>query len=64
LRCTGWVKSHSDIWREDLGSGDVDYGPIAEYMHQQHLTAPLTLGLALENATKITRSVVEITLLI
>lgn len=52
-------QSRQGIWWEDLDTGDVDYTAIAEYMRKNNLPRVLTVELALEGGTKITRSVVE-----
>jgi inosose dehydratase len=52
-------QSRGGIWWEDLDEGDVDYGAVA-ILARPHPAAPLyTVELAIENGTKITRSVVE-----
>jgi inosose dehydratase len=52
-------QSRDGIWWEDLDSGDVDYVEVARFATDHRLTAPYTVELALEQGTKITRSVVE-----
>jgi inosose dehydratase len=52
-------QSRDGVWWEDLDTGDVDYAFVARYAKDHRLTAPYTIELALENGTKITRSVVE-----
>ena len=52
-------QSRQGVWWEDLDSGDIDYPSIAQFAREQHLIAPYTVELALENGTKITRSAVE-----
>jgi inosose dehydratase len=52
-------QSRDAIWWEDMDRGDIDYGAVADYA-RRHTLAPLfTVELALENGTRITRSVVE-----
>lgn len=57
--CWHLRQSRNGIWWEDLDDGDVDYRWIAEYIRQHNLPEVLTVELAIENGTKITRSVVE-----
>ncbi|HEX8312138.1 MAG TPA: TIM barrel protein [Chthoniobacteraceae bacterium] len=52
-------QSRDEIWWEDLDTGDVDYGFIANYAREHRLPQVFTVELALESGTKITRSVVE-----
>jgi inosose dehydratase len=52
-------QSRESIWWEDLDSGDIDYKRIAESVAQNKLPQFFTVELALEQGTKITRSVVE-----
>lgn len=52
-------QSRNGVWWEILDSGDVDYAPLAKFARERHLTAPLTVELALEKGTIITRDVVE-----
>jgi inosose dehydratase len=52
-------QSRGGIWWEDLDTGDIDYGAVARFARWQHLTPFFTVELALEDGTKITRSVVE-----
>jgi inosose dehydratase len=52
-------QSREGIWWEDLDTGDVDYSYIAEYARKNNLPGVYSVELALENGTKITRSVVE-----
>lgn len=52
-------QSREGIWWEDLDTGDIDYAAVASFAREHDLTAPYTVELALENGTKITRSVVE-----
>ncbi|HEY1173222.1 MAG TPA: sugar phosphate isomerase/epimerase [Verrucomicrobiae bacterium] len=51
-------QSREAIWWEDLDSGDLDYSAIAAYAKKNNLAPFYTVELALENGTKITRSVV------
>jgi inosose dehydratase len=52
-------QSRERIWWEDLATGDIDYTAIARHA-RMHALAPLyTVELAIENGTKITRTVVE-----
>lgn len=52
-------QSRGGVWYEILDSGDIDFAPLAEFASKRNLTAPLTVELAIENGTKITRDVVE-----
>jgi inosose dehydratase len=52
-------QSRQGVWWEELDSGDVDYPAVANYAREHHLTRRFSVELALENGTKITRSVVE-----
>jgi inosose dehydratase len=52
-------QSRDGIWWEDLDTGDIDYEAVARYAKEHLLTAPLSVELALEKGTKITRSVVD-----
>jgi inosose dehydratase len=51
-------QSREKIWWEDLDTGDLDYAAIAAYAKKNNLAPFYTVELALENGTKITRSVV------
>jgi inosose dehydratase len=52
-------QSRDGIWWEDLDSGDVDYASVAKYAAEHNLARRFSVELALEQGTKITRSVVE-----
>jgi inosose dehydratase len=52
-------QSRAGTWWEDLDTGDVDYAEVARYAKEHRLARLFTVELALENGTKITRSVVE-----
>jgi inosose dehydratase len=52
-------QSRNGIWWEELDSGDVDYAAVAKYAREHNLTRRFSVELALEEGTKITRSVVE-----
>lgn len=52
-------QSRSGVWWEDLDTGDVDYSAIARYAREHHLVPVYAVELALEEGTRITRSVVE-----
>lgn len=51
-------QSRDQIWWEDLDSGDIDYAAIAEFVRDHRLPKFFTVELAIEDGTKITRSVV------
>jgi inosose dehydratase len=52
-------QSRNNIWWEELDSGDVDYAAVAKYAREHNLARRFSVELALEEGTKITRSVVE-----
>jgi inosose dehydratase len=52
-------QSRDGVWWEDLDTGDVDYAAVAQYALAHKLPRRFTVELAIEPATKITRSVVE-----
>lgn len=52
-------QSRNGTWWEDLDTGDIDYSFVANYARQHALAAPLTVELALEKDTEVTRSVQE-----
>lgn len=52
-------QSRDGVWWEDLDTGDVDYAAVAKYARGHKLPRRFTVELAIEPATKITRSVVE-----
>ena len=52
-------QSREGIWWEDLDTGDVDYAAVAAYARDRKLARRFSVELAIENGTKITRSVVE-----
>ncbi len=52
-------QSRGGIWWEDLDTGDIDYDVVAEYASRHKLARRFSVELALEEGTKITRSVVE-----
>lgn len=47
------------IWWEDFDSGDWDYEAIGSFAQEHKICAPLSVELAIEKETKITRTVVE-----
>lgn len=47
------------VWLETLGPGDVDYEAIAKYLREIKFTGWLSLELAVEPRTKVTRGIVE-----
>ena len=51
--------SQHGVWMEDFGPGDVDYSPVAEYLHQINYKGFLVVELAYEKETVITRSLEE-----
>jgi hypothetical protein len=52
-------QSRGGTWWEDLDEGDINYAEIAQFAKEHHLAPYYTIELALENGTKITRTVVE-----
>lgn len=52
-------QSRNHIWWEDLDSGDIDYVSVAAFSKKNNLPPLYTVELALEQGTKITRTVVE-----
>ena len=53
-------QSRQGIWWEDLDTGgDIDYGWVSDYIREHHLPQVLTVELALEKGTQITRTAVE-----
>ena len=52
-------QSRGGIWWEDLDSGDIDYPTVAKYAGEHGLARRFSVELALENGTRITRSVIE-----
>jgi len=52
-------QSRNGVWWEDLDTGDIDYAAIAAYAKEHKLPAVYSVELAIEGATKITRSAVE-----
>jgi len=51
--------SKDGVWTETLGPGDVDYPAVAKYLRQIEFTGWLSLELANEKDTKVTRSIVD-----
>lgn len=52
-------QSRNGIWWEDLDTGDVDYPAVAKYAAEHKLPRRFSVELALEDGTKVTRSVIE-----
>ena len=52
-------QSRDQIWWEDLDTGDIDYVAVAAFAKKHQLAPLYTVELALEEGTKVTRSVVE-----
>lgn len=52
-------QSRNQIWWEDLAPGDIDYTAVAKYARSHRLADHLTVELALENGTAVTRTVFE-----
>jgi inosose dehydratase len=51
--------SHHGVWDEELGDGDVDYRAVAAYLKEIGYKGYLTVELAWEAGTKITRPLTE-----
>ena len=51
--------SKQGVWSEELGDGDIDYRPIAQYLHKSGFTGLLVVELAYEKDTHTTRSLEE-----
>jgi len=51
--------SQHGVWMEDFGPGDVDYAPVAEYLHQLNYQGLLVVELAYEKGTVMTRGLEE-----
>ncbi len=52
-------QSRDGVWWEDLDTGDIDYGEVAAFARKHQMPRRFTVELAIENGTKVTRSVVE-----
>ncbi|HYE32745.1 MAG TPA: TIM barrel protein [Methylomirabilota bacterium] len=52
-------QSRGGIWFEEMAAGDIDYGGVARHARANRLPPNYSVELALEEGTKITRSVVE-----
>jgi inosose dehydratase len=52
-------QSRNGVWWEDLDTGDIDYSAVARYAKEHNLARRFSVELALEEGTKITRSVIE-----
>jgi inosose dehydratase len=52
-------QSHEGVWSESLEDGDIDYAAVAKYAREHDLARRFSVELALENGTRITRSVIE-----
>jgi inosose dehydratase len=52
-------QSRDQIWCEDLDTGDIDYVAVAAFAKKHQLAPLYTVELALEQGTKMTRTVVE-----
>jgi len=51
--------SKDGVWTESFGPGDIDYEAIATYLREIEFRGWLSLELAVEPQTKVTRSIVE-----
>jgi inosose dehydratase len=52
-------QSRKGVWEEILDEGDIDYTAVASYAREHNLPRRFSVELALEQGTKVTRSVVE-----
>ncbi len=52
-------QSRGGVWWEDLDTGDIDYAAIARTLNELELPRRLTVELAIEGRTQITRTAVE-----
>jgi sugar phosphate isomerase/epimerase len=52
-------QSRDGVWWEQLDTGDIDYASVAQYAKAHQLARRLSVELAIEPGTKITRSAVE-----
>ncbi len=59
LRAAHLRSARDGVWMEELGDGDVDYRAVAAYLREIGFQGWLTVELAYENGTKITRSLEE-----
>lgn len=51
--------SQQGVWMEDYGPGEVDYSPVAAYLHRMNYQGFLVVELAYEKGTLITRPLEE-----
>jgi inosose dehydratase len=51
--------SQRGVWMEDFGPGDVDYAPVAAYLHEINYQGFLVVELAHEKGTSMTRGLEE-----
>lgn len=51
--------SKQGVWMEDFGPGDLDYQPVADYLHEIKYDGYLVVELAYEKGTQVTRSLDE-----
>ncbi len=51
--------SKDGVWTESFGPGDIDYGAVADYLREIGFDGWLSLELAVEKKTKVTRGIVE-----
>jgi len=52
-------QSRDGVWWESLDTGDINYETVAKYAKKHNLPRRFTVELALEDGTKISRSVME-----
>jgi sugar phosphate isomerase/epimerase len=52
-------QGRNGVWTETLGPGDIDYEAIAKYLREIKFTGWLSLELAVEGQTRVTRGIVE-----
>jgi inosose dehydratase len=51
--------SNNGVWQEDFGPGDLDYAAVAAYLKSIDFAGPITVELAWDKETPITRTIVE-----
>lgn len=59
LRAAHLRNARDGVWMEELGDGDVDYRAVAGYLRETGFEGWLTVELAYEQGTRITRSLEE-----
>jgi inosose dehydratase len=52
-------QSRDNVWLEELADGDINYPEVAEFVREHGYLGPYTVELAVEEGSKLTRSIVE-----